>query len=314
MGVLPFFSRNPRDDLFRLNGWAADYAEDFASLGSLASHPSATRPSLTEIAFGRSRKRAGLRRLAEGSAAWSVWASKMIAIRSRLEDTDPLCRAWHALAATDLRDEMFSDIVDAVAFVFPGAVDLSGAKFGQDVWFNQARFIGPARFDEAVFAHEATFEGVRFEDTASFVDVSFVGCAQMRNAAFTEAASFAGSEFEDDCWLRGSRFVGEVTFAGASFLGEAGLGACIYGATADFASVHFARNAGFDSACFSADVDFSDARFERNAWFSGAVFRGAANFDRARFLGRKHFDDIDLAEPRGRDARRLQEMVLQAVN
>lgn len=292
-------------ELLSLNPWAASF------LDSLKRLTTSSRPE-DYPDFIQARREATRARFFAGVAIWNAWATDMLAIKNQFEHVKFFFNLWRILAETDMANERFSSTFDAATAIFPGALNLSGASFERDVWFNHANFKGPTTFMNALFSYDVHFEGAGFEDVTSFAEICCLGSAQFRNVTFHREISFEKANFAKDAWFRGSRFGGPTIFRKARFAGEAGLGSCSYKLSTDFSAVRFNDNAGFDEARFEAAVNFDDTRFARNAWFSSAIFRGPATFDRTSFLGKMHFERIEIVLTDSSVGQQLQELIRRA--
>jgi len=84
--------------------------------------------------------------------------------------------------------------------------------------FQQARFLGDARFDGTQFSGDASFGGARFLGLAWFARTSFSGAARFEGAQFSKGASFVLGQFLGSAGFRGVQFSRSVGFFKAHFL------------------------------------------------------------------------------------------------
>jgi hypothetical protein len=301
--------------LLSLNKWAQPYSKAWSHFPPTREFPVTIvefEKARTIVEFEKARREAAQARLFKGIENWNTWATEMLAIKKRLKSDNSFLFIWNMLAKTNLENEKFSSSFDAGSAIFPGALNLSGASFEGDTWFNFAKINGPIKCTNTLFNRDVYFEGATFEETANFAEVHCRGRAEFRNLTFRAGVSFERANFVKDAWFRGSQFAGPTVFHRASFSGEAGLGSCSYGQNTDFSAAYFGDNAGFDNAQFGGSVNFDDAHFERNAWFSGAKFHGPATFGGATFRGKMHFAHIEMTLKDSSATQQLRELIALA--
>ncbi len=140
--------------------------------------------------------------------------------------------------------------------------------------FQQARFLGDARFDGTQFSGDASFGGARFLGLAWFARTSFSGAARFEGAQFSKGASFVLGQFLGSAGFRGVQFSRSVGFFKA----------------------HFLKNAWFDGAEFSGQPGFEDAQFFADADFRGTQFFQAQEFGPVLVASRLMLDYAHFAE------------------
>jgi hypothetical protein len=136
MDFLLVRSLNSANALLKLNPWAR--AQESSSIAAAKQ-------------LVRARRLATELRVTQGHQVWNRWALAMLALRSRIEHDPASLQAWHEIAIADFAGQIFRERCVFAEFVFPGAVDFSGARFTVDAWYNAARFTDAADFSGAVF-------------------------------------------------------------------------------------------------------------------------------------------------------------------
>lgn len=213
---------------------------------------------------------------------------------------------------------------------FWGRASFAGAKIGNNMEFDGARFSKEANFERVEVRGDAYFRpwevgavGVRFGSKAVFIGASVGGSVEFSAAAFAGPADFTGLQVGGSAYFdaqhhydeRDGRhysdaarrlapvsFAGDTQFSGAVFKNAAHFGQVAFAGRADFTSVTvsgttlfpdaaFAGPAVFSSTVFRSEIDFSGARFRQSADFTGTLVEGTASFSRATFGGEVVFRD-----------------------
>jgi uncharacterized protein YjbI with pentapeptide repeats len=200
------------------------------------------------------------------------------------------------------------------------SADFTGARFENDVQFDDVHFSGQSSFSGAVFLGKASFYGTEFTNYVSFRGANFHAWANFERASFDhlafkeienldyvtfEAATFAGlAEFFDvnfgaadftsivargDTRFLGCRFRYGADFRSAKFVSTLTLGRSIFECTAEFADASFGGDAHFVDNEFAGDGMFVDTVFQGQADFGEAKFHADAWFQGALFEGKCFF-------------------------
>jgi uncharacterized protein YjbI with pentapeptide repeats len=173
------------------------------------------------------------------------------------------------------RGTRFEELVDLSRTVFIQPVTLSDARFLQESYFVQGRFLrgmvaektsfGPhTRFHRAVFNGPAIFQEAKFNGLAEFLEVVFEKDVNLSHAYFKLGTGFSGSRFQ-------------------------GLG--------DFSDALFDSQAFFTFSLFEGDADFRRATFRSTADFSNAQFKGRDDFSTSSFKQGSQFTNATRSAP-----------------
>jgi uncharacterized protein YjbI with pentapeptide repeats len=165
----------------------------------------------------------------------------------------------------------FEQLVDLSRSVFIQPVTLSDAKFSQESYFVQGRFLrslvadktsfGPhTRFHRSLFQGPVTFQQARFNGLAEFLEVVFEKDVNLSRAYFKLGTGFSGSRFQD-----------LANFSEVSFDGQAFFTFTQFDGVADFRRARFRSTADFSNASFKGKDDFSKASFEQGSQFTNAT-------------------------------------------
>jgi uncharacterized protein YjbI with pentapeptide repeats len=274
MATSPFDATAWRDALLALNPWARNL-----------------QPSEDDVAFTAARRTATLKRF-EDVQSCTQWSEAMIALKDQLENGGGSSdeALWTLLSTADFVEHKFGDDVNFSRAIFVGPAVFKRSLFPKTAFFEFAVFACEADFEEAVFSNRVSFTGAQFLEYAHFEDtkfkvdpdftsVSFEGNSSFNGAIFSNGpASFCNVTFKDIAYFRGSSFEGWALFKGSTFLREA-----------DFSGATFASHASFAGTKFQGV-----ARFTRPASYSERVrFLGPADFSEASFAGAAYFEDVD---------------------
>jgi uncharacterized protein YjbI with pentapeptide repeats len=192
---------------------------------------------------------------------------------------------------------------------FWGQANFAGAKIGNNMEFDGARFSKEASFERIEVRGDVYFRPwevgavrVRFGSKAIFIGASVGGSVEFSGAAFAGDADFSGLQVSGSAYFDGQHhyderdgrhysdaarripqleFAGETQFSGARFTSEV-----------DFTRAVFRRAADFNGVVVEGKADFEQARFGDAAVFSAAVFKNAAHFDGSAFAGRADFTSV----------------------
>jgi uncharacterized protein YjbI with pentapeptide repeats len=165
----------------------------------------------------------------------------------------------------------FEQLVDLSRSVFIQPVTLSDARFSQESYFVQGRFLrglvaektsfGPhTRFHRSLFQGPVTFQQARFNGLAEFLEVVFEKDVNLSRAYFKLGTGFSGS-----------RFQGLANFSEVSFDGQVFFTFSLFDGDADFRRATFRSTADFSNASFKGKDDFSKASFEQGPQFTNAT-------------------------------------------
>ena len=165
----------------------------------------------------------------------------------------------------------FEQLVDLSRSVFIQPVTLSDARFSQESYFVQGRFLlglvadktsfGPhTRFHRSLFQGPVTFQQARFNGLAEFLEVVFEKDVNLSRANFKLGTGFSGSHFQ-----------GLANFSDASFDGQAFFTFTQFDGDADFRRATFRSTVDFSNASFKGKDDFSKASFEQGSQFTNAT-------------------------------------------
>lgn len=138
--------------------------------------------------------------------------------------------------------------------------------------FDDANFVGYARFSTSHFREDARFARVIFGSHARFNRVNFVAQASFHRTEFSKSAWFARARFHVSALFHWTTFAEQVDFNSATFCGETW-----------FYRVRFDRLARFAETRFSGSVWFNGVSFESSVWFSHALFDAYVDFHDTSF-------------------------------
>ncbi|WP_223766477.1 pentapeptide repeat-containing protein [Streptomyces huiliensis] len=174
-------------------------------------------------------------------------------------------------ARVDHRGTAFTDgLLDALL----GALD--DARAGRAV-------VGHAAFEEALFLGRARFTRAAFPDGACFDGATFLGRADFNDTVLGGETSFRKASFLDHAWFHDAEFTAHAGFGDARFGGDAGFSRAAFAAGAGFTGAVFAGSAHFSAADLAGEVCFREADFHGDCYFGATVFHDGATFRRAVF-------------------------------
>jgi uncharacterized protein YjbI with pentapeptide repeats len=180
---------------------------------------------------------------------------------------------------------------------FPSAQNFVHCRFGNSTSFEDATFLGTARFSGSYFG-AVDFSGSRFADVADFKACDFGGSAHFVECKFEAQVLFAGAFLRKDARFDYSYFKNDAHFAGALFGSDTSFICCDFAERADFEAwdwsdlryVFQAPNRTLVDAQSLADKLSMSPIQMGEIDFSGSVFRGFVSFAGRSFRARASFD------------------------
>ena len=183
---------------------------------------------------------------------------------------------------------------------FSGPVVFDGTRFS-NLDLTEARFAQDVSFKDAVFGSSAKIDRVRVGGSASFVDARFEKPVFFSRVQVENTLDFSGASFSSLVRAFGLK-AKHVDLEGSHFSTTTDLSSwqleTLNAQKAQFDKVEFKngqwRNSvNFDQAQFAGNADFSAVRFGNNyTTFQQAGFKKNATFAKARFLGPTTFDRV----------------------
>jgi uncharacterized protein YjbI with pentapeptide repeats len=165
----------------------------------------------------------------------------------------------------------FEQLVDLSRSVFIQPVTLSDAKFSQESYFVQGRFLRSLVADKTSFGPHTRFHRSLFQGPVTFQQARFNGLAEFLEVVFEKDVNLSRAYFKLGTGFSGSRFQGLANFSEVSFDGQAFFTFTQFDGVADFRRARFRSTADFSNASFKGKDDFSKALFSQGSQFSNAT-------------------------------------------
>ena len=162
----------------------------------------------------------------------------------------------------------FEQLVDLSRSVFIQPVTLSDARFSQESYFVQGRFLHGLVADKTSFGPHTRFHRSLFQGPVTFQQSGFNGLAEFLEVVFEKDANLSRTSFKLGTGFSGSRFQGLADFSDATFDREAYFTFTLFDRDADFRRATFRATADFSDASFKGRDDFSKASFEKGSEFT----------------------------------------------
>lgn len=185
--------------------------------------------------------------------------------------------------AMTLRSTFFQRAIDAEGLQLSGSLDLTEARFGQDVdfsgamlrqgvWCRNGIFFGRSLWVQAQFLGNTLFQGSEFKETASFSRALFQSTANWKGVSWLGSVDFGQAQWKATVAFDQGKFVEAVFFPNASF-----------GDRATFREAQFSQPVNLRGAAILVQIDFGDATFSRSAYLNVAGLE--FNAEDAKILG-----------------------------
>ena len=183
--------------------------------------------------------------------------------------------------------------------------DFTDIRFGPDVIFSGAEFIGDALFIRASFQDQTYFgrrlltsdpqdleslefqDGVIFHDGAFFHKATFSGRVNFTRVEFNGATHFDGAKFQDTAFFSEAVFKQYISFISSTFDEQASFDKTHFRENADFPMVTFG-SAYFNNAIINGDAVFNSSNFHKHVSFDDLMVTGIADFAGTTFQSGLH--------------------------